>query len=270
MFPTDTDFESNFTFETEANPLAEPPPFHVLMLGDWRGIGAKNDLSERRPMVVDRDNFDEVLQRMNVSLELDLNGDGNTLNIEFTELDDFHPDNLFRQVSLFGDLRHVRRRLLNADSFGEAARQVRSWFNVAEESVEIAENQEVTNESTPTLSDNLLDQILSQPSETSSTKPQKINNSDLGRFLSKIVSPHLVKIDENEQSKLVAAVDEATSDLMRTILHQPQFQALESAWRGLYFLVRWLETDTDLKIFIFDVSQSELTDNLKTINSLVF
>lgn len=265
MLPTDTDFESKFTFETEANPLAEDPPFHILVLGDWSAKGAKKNLSERCPIAIDRDNFDEVIRRLKTSLELDLNGDGNTLNIDFTELDDFHPDNLFRQVSLFGDLRDVRRRLLNADSFNEAARQVRTWFNVPQES---AVNEETSTESAPIDSDNLLDQILSSPVEISSVKSRSVDNTNLGRFLSKIVSPFLVTVDENEQSKLVAAVDEATSDLMRTILHHPQFQALESAWRGLHFLVRRVETDVDLKIFIFDVSQTELTDNLKNISSL--
>ena len=264
MLPTDTVFESKFTFETEANPLDEQPPFHILILGDWSANGAKKDLSERRPIVVDRDNFDEVLNRLKVTLEIDLNGDGNLLTVQFTELDDFHPDNLFRQISLFSDLRDVRRRLLNADSFNESARQVRNWFNTSKET----EKQEVTAEFAPIDSENLLDQILSQPGENLSSKPEKIDNSELGRFVSKIVSPSLVKIDENEQLKLVAAVDEATSQLMRTILHHPQFQALESAWRGLHFLVRRVETDVDLKIFIIDVSQTELTDNLKTVSSL--
>lgn len=260
MLPTETDFESKFTLESEANPLADEPPFHILVLGDWSGNATKKDLSERRPIEIDRDNFDEVLQKLKVSLALDLNGDGNLLNLEFTELDDFHPDNLFRQVSLFADLRDVRRRLKNADDFNEAARQVRAWFDMSEET----QIEEIP----PISSDNLLDQILSTPGETSVSKPKKVDNSELGVFLSKIVSPHLIKIDENEQSKLVAAVDEATSELMRTILHHPQFQALESAWRGLYFLVRQTETDTDLKLFIFDVSQVELTGNLSSIKSL--
>lgn len=260
MLPTETDFKSKFTLESEANPLADEPPFHILVLGDWSGNATKKDLSERRPIEIDRDNFDEVLQKLKVSLALDLNGDGNLLNLAFTGLDDFHPDNLFRQVSLFADLRDVRRRLKNADDFNEAARQVRAWFDISEETREA--------EIAPISSDNLLDQILSLPGESSVSIPKKVDNSELGVFLSKIVSPYLIKIDENEQSKLVAAVDEATSELMRTILHHPQFQALESAWRGLYFLVRQTETDTDLKIFIFDVSQVDLTDNLSSINSL--
>ncbi len=264
MLPTDTDFEAKFTFENGGNQLDEEPPFHILVLGDWSANAEKIDLLQRRPIVIDRDNFDEVLRESKTTLALDLTGDGKLLNLEFKELDDFHPDNIFRQVSLFADLRDIRRRLRNADDFDEAARQVRAWFNISDE-IEIFVEREKTS---PVSSDNLLDQILSSPAETSSANPRKVDNSELGIFLSKIVSPHLVKIDETEQSKLVAAVDEATSDLMRTILHHPKFQALESAWRGLYYLVRHSETDTDLKIFIFDVSQSDLIDNLKSISSL--
>jgi type VI secretion system protein ImpC len=271
MFPNNSDFESQFTFETADTPIPEAPPFHILVFGDWSGTVSRTLLSERKPIVIDRDNFDEVLQRLNVGLELDFHGDGeDVLKLHFTEIDDFHPDNLYRKVSLFSDLRDVRRGLLKSDTFNETARQVRSWFNVPDDNVsENNESQLVIDDAPPIDSTNLLDLILTQPSESSaSAKLQKTDNTELGRLISKIVSPHLIKIDENEQTKLVAAVDEAISELMRKILHHPQFQALESAWRGLYFLVRRVETNVDLKIFIFDISKDELTDNLKSINSL--
>lgn len=271
MFPNDTDFESQFTFETAATPLPEVLPFHVLLLGDWSGSGSQNDLFERRPIVIDRDNFDEVMRRLNVALELDLQGDGkDTLTLQFTEIDDFHPDNIFRQVSLFSDLREVRRRLKNSDTFDEAARQVRSWFNVAQDNETINDKtQRNFEDSSPIDSNNLLDMILTQPSQSSaSTKPQRVDNTELGRLVAQIVSPHLITVDENEQSKLISAVDEATGKLMRIILHHPEFQALESAWRGLYFLVKRLETDVHLKIFILDATKAEFSDSLKSISNL--
>jgi len=271
MFPTGSDFESEFTLENSAVPLPEEPPFHVLLLGDWGGSSIRKSLNERRPVVIDRDNFDDVLKKLNVTLGLDLNGDGNQiLNLQFAELDDFHPDNLFRQISLFSDLRDVRRRLANPDSFESAADEVRSWFDTTNEVVEPQTETQFEIDNAPPLdSNNLLDMILTKPSESKiSTKPQNIDNSELGRFVSKIISPYLIKIDENEQSKLIAAVDNIISELMRTILHHPKFQALESAWRGLYFLVRRLETHVDLKVFILDLSKDELMDNLKSVNSL--
>jgi type VI secretion system protein ImpC len=271
MFPNDANFESEFTFENSAVPLPEEPPFHILFLGDWSGNSNRKDLDERKPFVVDRDNFDEVLKRLNVRLDLDLYDDGNSLlPLQFSELDDFHPDNLFRSVPLFSDLRDVRRRLANPDTFDSAANEVRSWFDSNDESFAAdSEIQSQMDDAPPIESDNLLDMILTQPSaSTTAVKPQNLDNSELGRFVSKIVSPYLIKIDENEQSKLIAAVDETISELMRNILHQPKFQALESAWRGLYFLVRRLETGSDLKVFILDVFQEELTDNLKSVNDL--
>ena len=126
MFPSNTDFESEFTFENAAVPLPDEPPFHILVLGDWSGNSSRKGLNERQPILIDRDNFDDVLKKLNIGLDLVLSGDENSiLRLQFAELDDFHPDNLFRNVALFNDLRDVRRRLANSDTFDSAAVEVR-------------------------------------------------------------------------------------------------------------------------------------------------
>jgi type VI secretion system protein ImpC len=271
MFPNGNNFESEFTFENAAVSLPEEPPFNVLLLGSWSGNVSRNDLNERQPIVIDRDNFDDILKRLNVTIDLDFQGaENNVLHLRFEELDDFHPDNLFRNVSVFTELRDVRRRLSNSDTFENAAREVRSWFKFNDESlVSDAEIQTQIEDAPPIDSNNLLDMILTQPTDsTASLRQQPVDSTELGRFVANIVSPYLIKIDENEQSNLIAAVDETISEIMRTILHHPNFQALESAWRGLYFLVRRLETGTDLKLYILDISQDELTENLRNVNDL--
>ena len=167
-------------------------------------------------------------------------------------------------------MREIRRRLLNSDTFDKAANEVRSWFVFTNQnSVDIAEIQSEINDVPPIDSSNLLDMILAPPtSQVGSSVLQTADSSELSRFVANIISPHLVKIDENEQSELIAAVDEIISESMRAILHHRVFQSLESAWRGLYFLVRRLETSADLKIFILDISKHELTNDLKLVNSL--
>jgi type VI secretion system protein ImpC len=45
---------------------------------------------------------------------------------------------------------------------------------------------------------------------------------------------------------------------MRAVLHHPDFQALEAAWRAVDFLVRRLETGTELQLFLLDVPRTEL------------
>jgi type VI secretion system protein ImpC len=67
---------------------------------------------------------------------------------------------------------------------------------------------------------------------------------------------------------MLGVVDKASGDLMRAILHDHKFRELEAAWLGLYFLVRRAETDTNLKVFMLDLTQDELSENLKSESDL--
>src|SRR5579872_2113624 len=62
---------------------------------------------------------------------------------------------------------------------------------------------------------------------------------------------------------MIAKLDEKLSAQMNEILHAPEFQQLESAWRGLHYLVYNSETDATLKIHVFNVGKNELYRNLK-------
>ena len=55
---------------------------------------------------------------------------------------------------------------------------------------------------------------------------------------------------------------------MQTILHHPDFQAIESAWRALRFLVYRLETDALLKVYLLDISKDELAADLSASDDL--
>lgn len=62
---------------------------------------------------------------------------------------------------------------------------------------------------------------------------------------------------------LIAALDKKLSEQINLILHHPEFQAVESAWRGLHYLVNNTETDESLKIRVLNVSKGELHKTLK-------
>ena len=49
---------------------------------------------------------------------------------------------------------------------------------------------------------------------------------------------------------------------MRVVLHHPQFQALESLWRGVDFLVRRLDTSESMQVYLVDVARDELSADL--------
>jgi type VI secretion system protein ImpC len=49
--------------------------------------------------------------------------------------------------------------------------------------------------------------------------------------------------------------DAAREDQVRAILHHPEFQGLEAAWRGAFFLISRLET---AKVYLLDLARAEL------------
>lgn len=63
---------------------------------------------------------------------------------------------------------------------------------------------------------------------------------------------------------IIASLDRKLSEQVNEIIHAPEFQQIESAWRGLHYLVYNSETDANLKIRVMNVSKSELYRNLRT------
>lgn len=62
---------------------------------------------------------------------------------------------------------------------------------------------------------------------------------------------------------IIAAIDEKLTAQVNEILHHPDYQQLESAWRGLHFLVNNTETDEMLKIRVMNISKKEMHKTLK-------
>jgi type VI secretion system protein ImpC len=62
---------------------------------------------------------------------------------------------------------------------------------------------------------------------------------------------------------MIAAIDQKLTEQVNKILHNEEFQQLESAWRGLHYMVNNTETDENLKIRVMDISKKELHKTLK-------
>jgi type VI secretion system protein ImpC len=62
---------------------------------------------------------------------------------------------------------------------------------------------------------------------------------------------------------LKAAIDKKLSEQVNQILHHKDFQTLESAWRGLWYLVGNTSTGKDLKIRVLNISKDETRKMLR-------
>ena len=62
---------------------------------------------------------------------------------------------------------------------------------------------------------------------------------------------------------IIAEIDSKLTAQVNQIIHHPEYQQLESAWRGLHYVVNNTETDEMLKIRVFNISKKDLHKTLK-------
>ena len=241
-------------------------PFHIAILGDFSGrknrgvLDAK--LEGRKAVLIDRDNFDDMMARFAPELHLPLGGqDGPRVPVRFRDLDDFHPDRIFERLKMFQALRDIRQKLNDRSTFDAAAAEVRSWSGSAAATRGLsppASRPEVSR----TSARELFEQALSATeSRSGAARPERALD-DFQKLLREMVAPYVEPKPDPQQADLVAQVDAATSGQMRALLHHPDFQALEAAWRGVFFLIRRIATDVNLKIFLLDIAKPELAADL--------
>lgn len=61
----------------------------------------------------------------------------------------------------------------------------------------------------------------------------------------------------------IQKIDQALSNQLQLILHNPEFQALEGTWRGMKYLVSKTETGTHLKLRCLHASKKELLKDIE-------
>lgn len=74
-----------------------------------------------------------------------------------------------------------------------------------------------------------------------------------------VVSPDVVSTIEAIKGR----IDDMLTRQVNQILHNEQFQKVESAWRGLHYLVNNTETDDMLKIRVMNINKGELLKTLR-------
>ena len=62
---------------------------------------------------------------------------------------------------------------------------------------------------------------------------------------------------------IIAEIDKKLTEQINLIIHNEEFQKLESAWRGLHYLVNNTETSENLKIRVMNISKKDLGKTLK-------
>lgn len=112
----------------------------------------------------------------------------------------------------------------------------------------------------------LLDSIVEQ-SRVAKSDSEHNRAKDLIAGLVQEVMKGTVVVSDNLSATLdarVAQLDELISQQLSVVLHAPEFQKLESSWRGLHYLCKESTTGTMLKIKVLNATKKELVKDFQT------
>jgi predicted component of type VI protein secretion system len=269
----DGNIEMTFNFGTlEAPPRtgdgSTKKRFRIALLGDFSGRSAKGeveigeDLARRRPIKFDIDTVEKVIAGFGTTLVLPIGKKGAGIEVELSNLDALHPDELYENVEMFEGLVALRRRLSSASTSKGTVTELREWGKEFGQPVNPPSRRSGGN---------------AVPADRKLTDFQKLiggkakrqaEASPADELISRVVGPYIQKLPGNDVSEMQEAVDEALSGAMRLVLHHPEFQSLESQWRTLDLIARSVETDQTLDIVLYDISAEELAADLAAVEDL--
>jgi len=265
----DDDWTPDFgTLDAAAPAWAAKRPVRIAVLGDFSAGAAAGrletgaDLARRKMIAVEFDNLEDTLARLEVKLALPIGEGGDGIEVEFGELDSFHPDSLYRELPMFKSLVDLRKRLNNTATFAKAAAEVRAMGG---------EDTRRASRSGPRRSRSgapAANAKLSDFARLVGYSADVNTDASVDALLKRIVGPFVTKAPDPKRDALVATVDAALSDAMRTVLHQPEFQNLEALWRGMDMLLRRVETGPSLQVLLVDMSAEEFAADLSGASDL--
>lgn len=252
--PGSVSFDISFKKARAAEPFDEDAPLRIVILGSF---SARTDANPCRAVRVDCDNFDAACAQFGASLLLPPLAEGALeIDIPCRTLDDFHPDQLLRNVAPLTNLANLRARLLNPGSAEAAAVELRGIFARGAAGPAASGSTESI--------DDTFAKLLGNPK---SEAPAPAGPSSIvERLLKQAVSTTVTAAPSEEQAQLLSLLDAELAARLREILHHPRFQALEAAWRGLDVLVR--ESGDEVQLHVIDITREDLDRQLASVDNL--
>jgi type VI secretion system protein ImpC len=255
--PGHMDFEFNVRGDASGK-RRETKPFNLLVLGNFSGNAAitadtAENIAKRRIIRVDLDTADELWNLLAPRLDLQL---GST-SIEFTprDIEDFHPDGLFRSLPVFSTMRDMRKKLRDPDTAGSALDDILAAGAPIEGEIVDDPGPQADGEDSGAMFERLLGKAAdrAEPARQGTPEQQKLDT-----LIRELVAPHIVHEPDPRVETALYSIDLGTAELMRQILHHPAYQDLESRWLSLFGLVSQLELDEHLQLYVCDIQHEEL------------
>lgn len=109
----------NIRYKTETGGAVEEVelPLRLLVVGDFTARADATPIEERKPVNIDKNNFDEILKAQKVGMTLQVDNVVKpenkelTVDLRFNEMKDFEPEQVARQIPDLRELLELREAL---------------------------------------------------------------------------------------------------------------------------------------------------------------
>jgi type VI secretion system protein ImpC len=243
-------------------------PFVTGVLADLSGhrVEALPDVAERRLLEIDVDTFDAHMQAIRPRLVFEMRnrmtGRGSlAVDLAFSALDDFLPGRLVGRIEplreWLDDRNRLRELLAWLDETPRAHHQLKKRWLEFKGLQQMAQARDIDSEALRSLARRMAADLKSVGAEQRALVERGI----LALARPAQAHPKLGSTDlRTTLDTMLGATDTLLSSQLAELLHHPEFQQLESAWRGLHFLVTRTETNEMLKIRVMNISKQELAE----------
>ena len=118
---------------------------------------------------------------------------------------------------------------------------------------------------TTTESGSLLSELLTEAKVSPGQETYDIAKQGVTAFIAEAIanSDKFSKIDKAAVDSMIAEIDERLSGQINEILHHEKFQQLESAWRGLKYMVDQFNFRENVRLEVLNCSKQDLLDDFE-------
>lgn len=256
-------------------------PLRMLVLSELAPRDLQNGVSKVSAKYrIDKDNFKNILTEIcpNISLDVPnrLGSDPKDIIIDvpIRDISYFKPDAIAENVPALKELLDVRDLLVSMKENKLSQEEIQSRLERSIVGAEIMSRvksilftptkSEAPKKEEKPLSDSELDDLFNLvevPEETSAPSSYSIENA-LERIISMLTSAgkDYSSIDNRAINSAVQELDGVISAQVNEILHHDEFRRLESAWRGLKFLIDRTDFRENIQIEVMSVPKQNLYD----------
>lgn len=212
-------------------------PFRMLVLGDFTHDDRAALVADNVPVALRSRKLDAVFAKFAPLLRLQipnrLGSDSDSVlqvELHFTMLADFEPDNLIQQVPELRGLLELRRLLWRYREHGADLRQIASDMQ----------------------------QLLGNWAQQTAA----------GKFWYEALKTRVSALGAHNVGQMLAEIDARLGPQLDAILHHAEFRALESAWRSLQFLVERTDFSENCLIDVLNVGKRALLEEFEDVPEL--